>query len=154
MCLRFAVEDPESVLEKGTFHGHEYVITHNGIGFRCGYVKVEPGHPWFGKDMDEVQAQAHGGITFAEPDVNCDAGGPDDGYWVGFDCMHGGDGADLDLPFDRHEQQSHNEWQQKHEHLLNTLGKRRVWSTEDVRLECWKLALQASVAASSLALAA
>lgn len=62
-------------------------------GAWCGYVAVPPGHPWHGQDMD---AEVHGGITYGDTcrgDV-CHIpkpGEPEDVFWVGFDCVHGGD---------------------------------------------------------------
>ncbi len=49
-----------------------------------------------GLDYDDVNADVHGGLTFAEPDVDCGKG--DDAYWLGFDCAHGGDSPDPNLP--------------------------------------------------------
>lgn len=45
MCLSIALERPEDVLAAGTHAGHEWQVIHNGSGYRCGYVKVPPGHP-------------------------------------------------------------------------------------------------------------
>ncbi len=103
MCLSIKVKSPDHVLAEGTHAGHEWVVVHNGMGYRCGYVKVEPGHPWHGKDdsqlYDEGKApEVHGGITFAQADVPCDKGGPDNGWWLGFDCAHSMDAQDPSLP--------------------------------------------------------
>jgi hypothetical protein len=94
MCLSVAIANPKNVLGHGEHSGHEWMVVHNGMGFRCGYVKVLTGHPWYGADYSNINADAHGGLTFAEPDVACDNGGPDNGYWVGFDCAHCDDAAD------------------------------------------------------------
>jgi hypothetical protein len=62
-------------------------IERNNLGAWCGYVEVPKGHPWHGA---QPNAQVHGGVTYAETDV--DKGRPDRGRWVvGFDCGHGGD---------------------------------------------------------------
>lgn len=101
MCLSVAIERPDDVLASGHHSGHEWMVVHNGRGYRCGYVKVGPGHPWFGKGWDDDVVDAigvHGGVSFAEIDVHCGKGGPDDGYWIGFDCNHAGDAADPSLP--------------------------------------------------------
>lgn len=97
MCLPVAVARPNDVLATGSHLGFEWSIVHNTMGYRCGYVKVERGHPWFGKGYDDIEAEVHGGLTFAEADKPCDKGGPDDGWWVGFDCAHGGDAPDPQL---------------------------------------------------------
>jgi hypothetical protein len=98
MCLSVKVADPSCVLSEGKHEGFEFNTVHNGMGYRCGYVKVEEGHPWHGKGYDDVDAEAHGGLTFARGDVPCDADGPDTGWWLGFDCGHSGDAQDPDLP--------------------------------------------------------
>jgi len=94
MCLSTKVRSPERVLAEGFSEGFEWVVTHNTMGYRCGYVKVEKGHPWYGQ---EPSASVHGGITFGEADVPCGKGA-DDGWWVGFDCAHYCDAPDLSLP--------------------------------------------------------
>jgi hypothetical protein len=98
MCLSIAINRPNDVLAKGEHLGYQWMVVHNGIGYRCGYVRVPLGHPWHGKDdwdWDEVErVDVHGGITFAEADVPCDAPGPDTDWWLGFDCAHGFDAPD------------------------------------------------------------
>lgn len=91
MCLSVAVHRPDDVVAKGFHKGFEWNIVHNQMGYLCGYVKVEQGHPWHGKHYDEVDVDVHGGLTFAQKDEPCNEGGPDSGYWVGFDCAHAGD---------------------------------------------------------------
>ena len=63
------------------------------------YVRVPVGHPWHGKDYDAIDADVHGGLTYASdrrPMRIIDgekAEVPDapQGYWVGFDAAHLGD---------------------------------------------------------------
>jgi hypothetical protein len=65
----------------------------------CGYVGVTEGHPWFGRHKYEIDAEVHGGVTFAlaserhreQSSSTChqpDEGEPDKVWWVGFDCAH------------------------------------------------------------------
>jgi hypothetical protein len=54
---------------------------------RCGYVRVPPGHPLFGKDYNDVDVEVHGGLTFAEIEP-CKEHEDGQGYWFGFDCAH------------------------------------------------------------------
>lgn len=98
MCLSIQVDRPECVLSTGEHKGYEFVTVHNTMGFRCGYVRVPPGHPWHGKHYDAVDANAHGGITFADADKPCGKGGADNGWWIGFDCGHYDDAPDPSLP--------------------------------------------------------
>lgn len=98
MCLSIKVKRPDAVLAEGEHAGFQWAVTHNGSGFRCGYVRVPAGHPWHGQSMGDVPADVHGGITFSEPDMPCTAPGPDDDWWVGFDCAHSFDAPDPALP--------------------------------------------------------
>lgn len=64
----------------------------------CGYAAVPPGHPWHGKGYDAVEADVHGGLTYSDACQGhiCHVprpGEPDDVWWLGFDCHHGGDMA-------------------------------------------------------------
>src|SRR4051812_7944035 len=97
MCLSLELERPADVLARGEHCGHEWRVIRNPIGFRCGYVKVAPGHPWHGVAAGELECEVHGGLTFGERDVPCGAAGADDGYWIGFDCGHARDGIDAEL---------------------------------------------------------
>ena len=70
-------------------------------GQLCGYVGVAEGHPWFGKDYPDVDADVHGGLTYAglcqegpEDKTICHIPGPgepDRVWWLGFDCGHAWD---------------------------------------------------------------
>lgn len=104
MCLSIKVDHPERVLNEGIHLGFEWVVVHNTMGYRCGYVRVPVGHPWHGMDYDQLYdlpggaPEVHGGLTFSEPDKPCDKGGEDNAWWLGFDCAHSGDAQDPELP--------------------------------------------------------
>lgn len=90
--------DGEPDREEWRHRGMPCLIVRNGLGALCGYVGVPPGHPWHGKGYDDVDAHAHGGLTFSGPchpdSPIChvpQAGEPDDVWWQGFDCCHLGD---------------------------------------------------------------
>lgn len=55
------------------------------LGSWCGYVAVPPEHPLYGVDYDDVQVEAHGGLTFSEEWQRFGL------YVFGFDCAHSGD---------------------------------------------------------------
>jgi hypothetical protein len=93
MCLPFP-DEAERTLSKGEHAGFQFQTVYNGSGYRCGYVRVEPGHPWFGKHYDHIEAEVHGGLTFADPGKPCPTHGAEAEWWVGFDCAHGGDAPD------------------------------------------------------------
>jgi len=100
MCNPVSTLHPELLIAKGTHLGYEWEITSNRMGYRCGYVRVPPGHPWYGLHYDAVEPypEVHGGLTFSETDYNCGKGGADDAWWLGFDCAHCGDAPDPALP--------------------------------------------------------
>jgi len=66
-------------------------------GHWCGYVGVAEGHRCFKVDCDGVDADVHGGLTFASLCAEdgehgiCHipgSGEPDHVWWLGFDCAH------------------------------------------------------------------
>lgn len=68
---------------------------HPSMGFLCGYVGVPPGHPAYGQGYSEealYDIHVHGGLTYADESrwEELDTL-PDDWWWLGFDCGHGGD---------------------------------------------------------------
>lgn len=135
MCLSIAIHRPNDVLGHGEHLGFEWMVVHNGVGYRCGYVRVPVGHPWHGKDYNDFDVSIHGGLTFAEPDLPCEKGGPDDAHWFGFDCGHGGDGRDPALPTEL------SKW------FHSRFDGWHIWSQEEVEAECRELCRQAAEAA-------
>lgn len=72
-------------------NGYETSIHHSGCCL-CGYVLIPEGHPWNGKDYDDLtDVHVHGGLTYcAKADGH--AGLESKGGWIiGFDCAHAGD---------------------------------------------------------------
>jgi hypothetical protein len=79
------------------------IVRHDHSGHLCGYVGVSPGHPWYEKTDEAVEARVHGGLTFCgkcRPDGRIchkvEPGEPDDVWWLGFDCAHCGDLTSID----------------------------------------------------------
>ena len=98
MCLSIALRRPDDVLASGEHAGFKWQIVHNGMGYRCGYIRVPKGHPWFGTDdLQYSNIDVHGGITFGEPDKPCNED-DEPGWWLGFDCAHAFDLPDPELP--------------------------------------------------------
>jgi hypothetical protein len=73
------------------------LIVRNRSGALCGYVGVGSDHPLFEVKYDRMaQFDVHGGLTYSD---HCqggichvpDPGEPDNIWWLGFDCGHGGD---------------------------------------------------------------
>ena len=77
------------------------LIVRNGEGAWCGYVGVPQGHPAYGVDYNDVDADVHCGLTYSnkcqgrpKEESVCHipgVGETDDVWWLGFDCMHGWD---------------------------------------------------------------
>lgn len=110
-------DEPDRVAWVDETTGLPCLVRRGGGGAWCGYVAVSPGHPWHGTDYSEcltgahdddiycecsphALTEVHGGLTYA---AECEGdpregichvpteGGPDDVWWLGFDCGHLGD---------------------------------------------------------------
>jgi hypothetical protein len=66
--------------------------------------------------------------------VPCDKGGPDNGWWLGFDCAHSMDAQDPSLPS---------------EHKMPTFGRGLIRNQEYVEQQCLFLCDQAAEAGRS-----
>ena len=62
---------------------------HPSLGHWCGYVGLPDGNPMHGKHYDAIDADVHGGLTYAYD--HAPNGKPDGRWWIGFDCAHAGD---------------------------------------------------------------
>lgn len=63
------------------------IVTRGPIGSLCGYVGVEPGHPWYLEDfVTRGYLDCHGGVTYSGWDEKYP-----DVWFIGFDCGHAGD---------------------------------------------------------------
>lgn len=133
MCLPFD-DLAERTLGKGEHLGFEWEIVRNTIGFRCGYIRILPGHPWFGKHYDEIDAHVHGGLTFASEGKACPTHGPEAEWWIGFDCAHYMDAPDPALI-------------EPGEPTIRSFNGGVVRSQEYVEKECRNLCKQAQAAA-------
>lgn len=88
------------IAESGVMGDFPYVIL-DIEGFAAmdhsmnGYIGVPPSHPWFEKNYNDLDVEAHGGLTFAgrfdDDKYATKAGQPftaGDIWWLGFDTMH------------------------------------------------------------------
>ena len=57
--------EPDKVQWLDETTGLPCLIVRGPVGSLCGYIGVSSSHPFFGKDYDDVSADAHGGLTFA-----------------------------------------------------------------------------------------
>jgi len=94
--------EPDKVQWPDAATGLPCLAVRNGAGNWCGYVGVPPGHALHGKDYGDVDADVHGGLTFADACApNADeasdichvpgVGEPEHVWWLGFDCGHSND---------------------------------------------------------------
>lgn len=100
--------DREQWVDEDT--GLDCLMVRQNHGVWCGYVGVTPAHPFHHRGYEELynmgaEINVHGGLTFADSCSNrfdaegcpigvChvqEAAAPDDVWWFGFDCAHGGD---------------------------------------------------------------
>lgn len=95
-------DEPDKVQWQDEETGLPCLVVRGPMGALCGYVGVPNGHPWHGRQFDEIEANVHGGLTYSsscmkempEDVAIChvpDEGEPDDVWWLGFDCAHGWD---------------------------------------------------------------
>lgn len=128
-------ERPDWILEEGTHQGFEYVVMHNGAGYRCGYIKVLHGHPWYAITWEGLNKRfsinVHYGLNFAGYDE-------EEGYWVGFSCDRGTDKIDLDLVTNESTKRIYKDFAYPEDYQL--------WTTEMVVDECKRLCEQAGEA--------
>lgn len=107
---------------------------------RCGYVRVPPTHPLFGKshqDLDEVCV--HGGLSFAEIEPCEHEDGA--GWWFGFDCSHPHLGDLMyDPAFDA--VADYHRAEQKLTHILCFGREPHFWTQAEVEQETERLAEQ------------
>lgn len=75
----------------GTYKGHEYLITLNHNGHRCGYVALLPDHPFNNAETyNDLDIECHGGLTFMshQHDLKESLTIACNDTWIGFDCGH------------------------------------------------------------------
>jgi len=101
--------EPDKIQFQDEKTGMPCLIVRGPSGALCGYVGVNPGHPFYEqeydgcrlKNDDDEYIDVHGGLTFSGfCHENADNHGichlPDEGeekkvWWLGFDCAHSGD---------------------------------------------------------------
>lgn len=130
---------PDFLLAQGEHMGFTWVISHNGYGFRCGYVRLPPGHPWYGLDRAEIPAEVHGSVTFTERSIRGN-------YWIGFDMAHARDLPDPDLPVPPYVA-GVNQAMVSIRGVISDLFPSAVRTQEYVEAECRSLCEQAAAAA-------
>jgi hypothetical protein len=82
---------PDVILAEFAWHDFECIVAHNDLGYRCGYIRLEAGHPWRGLNKNDIDTDCHGGLTYSAEDED------DQSWWLGFDCGHLYDAPDPEL---------------------------------------------------------
>lgn len=91
--------EPDKVQWYDEPSGYDCLVLRGPMGAWCGYVALEPDHPYYGKHYEEAPVEVHGGLTFAD---FCMEDGRPQGervchierhpgvkvWWLGFDCGH------------------------------------------------------------------
>lgn len=76
------------------YKGFPCVVLFMPGGYRCGYVGISKGNPWYKSKRDTEKISCHGGITYQD---SCLHGQEyENVWWIGFDCGHCFDGADAE----------------------------------------------------------
>lgn len=75
-------------LARGKFEGYPFVVLSLGT-HPTAYVCLPKGHPYFGKDYDDMDIDVHGGLTYANDTVATST--IKDRWWIGWDYAHLGD---------------------------------------------------------------
>lgn len=89
--------EPDKVEWRDKETDYPCLIVRNPMGALCGYVGVPEYHSAYREDYDQVDVQAHGGLTFSDHCQKEDKkfgvchAGPDKVWWLGFDTAHWGD---------------------------------------------------------------
>ena len=83
MCLPVR---PYAILREWEHEGLKCAVTQaHEHGHLCGYVRVPPEHPFYGKDYDDIGLSTeHFSVNFSEPEPCAHEDGQ--GWWLGFDC--------------------------------------------------------------------
>lgn len=91
-------DEPDRVEWRSAAGYPALIVRSQTSGSLCGYVGVPPGHPAHRKHYDCVEADVHGGLTYADECQGAichvpTAGESQDVWWLGFDTAHCGDYA-------------------------------------------------------------
>lgn len=126
-----------NLLSVGSHLGLQYVVQHNNLGYRCGYVRIPKQHPWFDKNnYEEIDVDCHGGLTYSDYTKDKKA------LWIGFDCGHAGDLVDERLLDDSDPERKN--FARAMARLA--AGYETIKDTEYVEKECKRICKQASKA--------
>lgn len=85
--MKYGSERKVELLERGKAYGFEYFILNLGW-HPTAYVRIPESHPLFGKFMDEVDLDVHGGVTYSDNHLYISESEKIDGWFLGWDYAH------------------------------------------------------------------
>lgn len=85
--------EPDKAQWTDSATGFPCLLVRNWSGALCGYVGVDKYHACYGIDYNDVDAEVHGGLTFAgfyKDKIYHEVEEGEDAkvWWLGFDCAH------------------------------------------------------------------
>lgn len=78
------------VLDTGYCLGFLYYILNLGT-HPTAYIKIPKDHKYYGKDMDEIDLDVHGGVTYGSEGLYISENQNIEGWFIGWDYSHYGD---------------------------------------------------------------
>jgi len=122
----------DNAIREWTAHGMRCAVVVNPFGGCNGYVKLPTGYPRAWQSYDDINVDAHGGLTY----------GPDEDGWVGFDTLHMGDWWDGKVRMPAARAADPKLTESGLDILANERGKdaSRRWTEDAVAEECERLA--------------
>lgn len=88
----YQVESKRGVLDTGYCLGLLYYIFNLGL-HPTAYIKIPEDSKYYGKDMEEIDLNVHGGVTYANNCLYISENQKIDGWFIGWDYAHYGDYA-------------------------------------------------------------
>ena len=120
----------------GYYKGFRYVIVFQSMGHRCGYVEIPKDNKLYGKDYEDININCHGGLTYSKFNNRNYPVEYNNGYFIGFDCSHCGDGKNTDLAREYDIIGSHTYKELKEIETMFPIHGEEVRSFEYVKDEC------------------
>ena len=142
----------DRILLRGSYLGYQWIVAHNGIGSRTGFVRLPPKHPWHSLTWHEINnVTVHNGLSASFSET---AERPSDldqqGWWIGFHCGGFEDERDHSLPMDVTRRRLVQMSSQSFIYPF-ARGRSRIRSTAFVKGHCISLCEQAAAAALAAA---
>ena len=88
--MKYLAEHKREVLDTGYCFGLLYYILSLGT-HPVAYIKIPENSKYYGKDMDEVNLDVNGGVTYANNYLYISGNQKIDGWFIGWDYAHYGD---------------------------------------------------------------